>query len=290
MIWCRSENDRLEVFAETRDYSVYLDNWAIIDLAKRCPLRRQRFVKALRSGGTLLFSWANSVEIAGPQGSSADAVRAFLDSIGPHWVPLESDPWKVAQREQSGVTYGAVVSRRFMEAYFHERANDLSQPSKVLDLSTESFFRLSAVLDWVQKDRDEIREDGSNLDRELRDLLKQGRTEYERDRKFLDRMWPPIPFDSNRPATFVMFHLLRLLVVEAKESQFKDHDGLDFFHAVPAAAYGCLSTLDKQWKRRVEKLPKPNLLAKVYYRPEVDELVNVLESLVVSNNRPSGSG
>ena len=51
-----------------------------------------------------------------------------------------------------------------------------------------------------------------------------------------------------------------------------------------ATAYGSIATLDKHWKRRIENLPKPNRLAKVYYRPEVDQLVDVLESLVTQNN------
>jgi len=80
-----------DIVAETQGYGVYLDNDSLVDLAKRCEPRRRRFVGALRAKGTLLFSWANAAEIAGPQGDSADAVRAFLDSIGPHWVPLESN-------------------------------------------------------------------------------------------------------------------------------------------------------------------------------------------------------
>ena len=49
------------------------------------------------------------------------------------------------------------------------------------------------------------------------------------------------------------------------------------------AAYGAegsLATLDKQWKRRVEELPRPNDLARIFYRPQVDELVDALEALV----------
>jgi hypothetical protein len=57
---------------------------------------------------------------------------------------------------------------------------------------------------------------------------------------------------------------------------------MDFCHAVVAAAYGSLITLDRKWKNRVEDLPIPNRLAKVYYRPELGQLVSMLESLVTS--------
>src|SRR5262245_49955455 len=117
--------DDREIVAETQGYSVYLDNDSLIGLAKRCESRRRRFVGALRAKATFLFSWVNAVEIAGPQGDSADAVREFLDSMGPHWVPLESNPWKVEEREKSRGATGAAVSERFMDAYFKERSGEL---------------------------------------------------------------------------------------------------------------------------------------------------------------------
>jgi hypothetical protein len=274
-----SESGRPEIFAETRGYSVYLDNDSLIELAKRCPARRQRFVKALRSKATLLFSWAIAVEIAGPQGDSAEAVRAFLDSIGPDWVPLESNAWEVARREEAGLTSGVAVSERFMKAYFEERSAEPLPASGVLDLSSRSFFRLGAVLDWVQENRDKVRSYGNQLDDALRGRLEHLTTEYDRDTGSLDRLLPSLQFDAHRPAAFVLVHLQRLLVQEAKAYKFMPHDGLDFCHAVMAAAYGSLVTLDKHWKRRVESLPCANELARTYYRLELDQLVDILESL-----------
>ena len=63
---------------------VYLDNWAIIEFAKKDPVRRQRFIHVLHSGVDLLFSVTNATELSGPQGRSAEVVRDFLDQIGPH--------------------------------------------------------------------------------------------------------------------------------------------------------------------------------------------------------------
>lgn len=283
MIRFTSEEGTPICVAELKGLGIYLDNDSLIDLATGCARRRQRFVEALQRGGTLLFSWINAVEVAGPQGETASAVRAFLDSIGPYWLPLAGNPWTVVEREESGLTAQAPVSERFMKAYFEERAYDLSPGGTgVLDLSPETFFRLGAVLDWVQENRESIRQDAVRLDNALRDRLKQLRADYERDPASLDRLLTPDQFDGQRPATFVLVHLQRMLVVEAKAFQFKEHDGPDFCHAVLAAAYGSLITLDKQWKRRVENLPSLNHLAKTYYRPELDQLVDELESLVTS--------
>ena len=264
--------------AELKDrVGVYLDNDSLIELARGQELRRQRFIGALRRGGTLLFSWTNAAEIAGPQGASARAVSAFLDSVGPYWVPLELTPWRVVEKEQAGAVERAAVSEHFMEAYVEDR---LSREGNLVDLSAESFFRLGAVLEWVHEDRGAIRQNARDIDQALRERLEQLRAEYKSNPTSLDQMLPPLAFDERRPATFVWIHLQRMLVLEAKAFQFKDNDGLDFCHAVLGAAYGSLATLDRQWKRRVEQLPKPNNVARMYYRPKVDDLVAVLESLV----------
>ena len=143
MIRLTSRNGEPVCVAESKGYCIYLDNDSLIELAKGPTTRRRRFVDALLRGGTLLFSWTNAVEVTGPQGHSASAVRAFLDSVGPHWIPLELNPWKVIAREGAGLTAQAPVSEQFMEAYFQERSYDLSpEGSEVLDLSPETFFSL----------------------------------------------------------------------------------------------------------------------------------------------------
>ncbi|MGC2830094.1 MAG: hypothetical protein WB994_10680, partial [Candidatus Acidiferrum sp.] len=52
----------LTITAVVSGVAIYLDNWAVIDLAKGDPTRRHRFIDATRSGGDFLFSIANAVE------------------------------------------------------------------------------------------------------------------------------------------------------------------------------------------------------------------------------------
>lgn len=284
MIKFTTEKDERVCVAELNGrIGVYLDNDSLIELATGSRPRRQRFLDALLMGGDLLFSYTNAVEIAGPQGDTATAIRSFLDDVRSHWTPMELNPWKVVRREASGILGQAPISESFMTAYVEERTHDLSlEDSNVLDLFPDSFFRLSAVLDWVQEHRDDIRSQTAEIDRKFVSLLKQLRDDYDRNPLALDREALSIPLDHQRPATFVLNHLLHMLVLEAKAFHFKKNDGLDFCHAVLASAYGSMITLDKQWKRRVENLPCHNHLAKVYYRPQVDELVDLLETLVAS--------
>lgn len=270
-------------FAETKGYGVYLDSDSLGELAKGCPLRRRRFIELLRRGGTLLFSITNAVELAGPQGASAERIRDFLDCVGPHWIPIELNPWEVVRREEKGLGGMAPVSEEFMLAFFQDRSYELSPGGeKILDISSEHFFRLSSVLEWAQKYRVKIMEPWVAFDKQHEIRIAGFRAKYEQDHRSLDLNLPPIRYDQRWPAKYVMVHLQRLLIQEWKSYKFKAHDGRDFFHAVLATSYASLGTLDKQWKRRVENIPKPNCLAKIYYRPEIDQLVSELESLVTA--------
>lgn len=285
MIKFATEKDKLVCVAELNGrLGVYLDNDSLIELATGEKSRRQRFLDALLTGGDLLFSYTNAVEIAGPQGKTATAIRSFLDDVKSHWTPLSMNPWEVARREANGFLGQALVSESFMKAYFEERVYDLTpEGHEVLDLSVNSFFRLGSVLDWAQDHRDDIRRQAGEVDLMFCSLLKQLRDDYDKNPSALDREAPSEPLNHQRPVTFVLNHLLRMLVLEAKAFHYKKNDGLDFCHAVLASAYGSMITLDKQWKRRVENLPSHNCrLAKVYYRPQVDELVNLLEELTSS--------
>jgi hypothetical protein len=267
------------IIAEVKNrYSVYLDNDSLIELAKGDPARRQRFVAAIRQGGVLLFSLANALEMGGPQGASAASVDSFLDSVGPHWAPLELNPWAVMKREAAGLHEQAPISETFGRAYFAQRAYDLSPNGQSLLNLSASFFLLSAVADWSRRSRNQMLQDLGSLYEEFKLQLANARTAYERD--FTLRAMKPVPFDQSRPATYVTVNLLRMIVAEWKAYQFTRNDVVDFCHAVAGTSAATLSTLDKQWKHRIERLPAPNKLAKVFYRSELGQLVDLFQTLV----------
>jgi len=267
--------------------AVYLDNDSIIDLSKGPAGRRDRFLAAIERGGTLLFSLTNAVEVAGPQGASAVAVEAFLDGIGPRWVPLELSPWKTVRKEQDGAGPQSPVSKEFIAGFVPDRMYEMSpEGSKILDLSPETFFKLSAVVRWSRKRRaewpPEEPSESERLDECLRECIAAHRADFERDPASLYRALPVLPFAAAQPANFALNSLLRLLVLESRSHQFKKNDGVDLCHAVLASAYAHIITLDRQWKRRVYALPRPNGLAEVYYRAELDAFLERLEWLVAS--------
>jgi hypothetical protein len=260
--------------------AIYLDNWAVIDLAEGDPSRRIRFIQSLRVGGDLLFSVTNAAELAGQKGCSVDAVRTFLDEVGPHWFPVELEPIKVVRREQKGANWSeSCIAHDFIQAYFSNRTAGYSASSrKIIDLSRD-FFSLGAVVDWVTKSQSLPK-----LSQEFDGLLKTSagkRPANKRTRAWLDQNYPAQPFNPQTPATFVFHNLLRTVILES--GQLKRGDGLDFCHTVIASAFASVAALDKHWKKRIEGLPKPNKLARMYSGPELDNMVTDIESWVNSN-------
>lgn len=274
-----TEDAPLRFNVQVAGVAAYLDNFALIELAKPSQAtRRARFLSAfMKSSGSLLFSGTNGAELAALKGNSASNVRAFLNEFGAHWAFVELDPGKVIERESAGQG-SACLCVELMHAFFQDRKTELSKSAAVLDMSADTFLRLGAVMDWMGPLGAKMIENAAALDKSIIEVVDKLRVEYESDSNGLDKRLPPIAYDPKRPATFAWNHLVRNLVVNAKGHAPKMGDGRDLCHAVMGAAYGSFVALDKHWKQRVSGLPKPNGLAKVYYEPELDQLVSDLES------------
>jgi hypothetical protein len=254
---------------------VYLDNWAIYDLAENDPLRRRRFVDAVHGGIDLLFSVTNAAELSGPQGRSADAVKRFLDEIGPHWFPARLDATEVVRRETRGESpEQACLDEEFFKSYVVDRIGPYGlDPRKLMELP-DSLFTLGPILDRVGPQRDSISKGSAEFDEVIKGRMSMVREKSKREPTFLDERFPLLSFAPSRRTSFVYRNLLRITVVEA--DSLKKGDGLDFCHAVIACAFGSFAALDTQWKRRVGALP-PNALARVYSPRELDQMVTDME-------------
>ncbi len=277
MIRLTIQDDKVVCVADSGDrINVYLDNDSLTELARRDDELRERFLVALRRRGTFLFSWTNAIQI-----SSCSQVRIFLDAIGPHWIPLAMNPCEVSRLEKNGLGRAASVSDSFLKAYFQAHASELSpEGTKILDLS-DGFFQLGAVVKWSLQKRNEMLSWRDRFDAKLRKIVED---KYGKNPQGLDWDFPEIPFDDRWPVSFVLHHLLRILVHEAKAYKLKCGDGPDFCHAIMATAHAQVAALDKQWKRRVEQIPPPHRLAQVYYKPQIEEMVSKFEALVLEQN------
>jgi len=293
MITVRSDinGPPLTFHATVSGLAIYLDNFSMIRLAKGDVSRRKRFIASLNRGAELLFSVTNAAELSGPQGRSLAMLRDFLDEIGPRWFPVELDAVEVVKRETAGASPAeCCLSAQFMKDYFTDRVTRCTPNSgEVIDLS-EQFFKLGPALDWVCPQRDSICRGKADLDAALVQKIEAYNVEVEKSSQWLDQHFPILPFTPDRPATFTYVNLIRNLIVNAKAHRLKQGDGVDFCHAVMAASFASVATLDKHWKQRIESLPKPNGLARVYYEPELDRMVNDVEAWMIAGAPPLAFG
>jgi hypothetical protein len=223
------QNGKLDLFISVAGPAVYLDNFAIKELAKGDASRRQRFLAAVNRGVQLLFSVANAAELTGFQGGSFTEVRTFLEGVGPHWFPVELDPYMVVKRELSGKKADeSCFSNKFMRDYLRYRAGN--KPLKQ-DISAE-FFRLGPIMDWLAPQRDSIAKGKADLDDKLIRNIKDHRAKYEADPQWLESAFRALPACEYPPATFVYNNLIRTLILETKSYHLKRNDGIDFCQAV----------------------------------------------------------
>src|SRR5260370_30425837 len=191
-----------------------LEIGALIELVKRAPPRRRRFLDAIRSGADVLFSVTNAAELSGPQGRSAEAVRTFLDEIGPHWFPAKLDPIDAIRLEIKGENPGRVCfDEQFLKSYVADgMRNFVPGCGRVLDLS-DDFFSLAPMMDRLGPQRESIYETSAKFDQLLKSKMSMIRERSKRDPSLLDEKFPWVPFDPARPTSSLYFNLLLFLAI-----------------------------------------------------------------------------
>ena len=286
MIRATWRNGEPTLESSVRGIAIYLDTFAISKHSRGDASLRRRFIAVLHDGADLLFSLANASEISGSQGSSSQALKEFLDEVGPNWYPIEMLTEEVMRREAKGLPASeCCLAQEALRAFFSNRTYGyVAGSGRVIDLSG-AFFRLGAFVEWLGPERDHLLHQSRKLDEVMQDGVRKLRAKHKKNRSWLDDVLPQPQFDPSRAATFAHFSFMRELIKDSGY-QLRKGDGIDFCHAVMATAFSTFATLDKQWKRRVENLPKPNKIPRVYYEPELGALVADVETALAELRRP----
>lgn len=269
----------LNLAASVGGTAVYLDNFAISALATGEATLRKRFAAAINNGADLIFSIAHAIELP-----NSVSVKAFLDELGDRWYPIEMVIQKVLDREDAGQPADqCCFDEDLLKAYFANSTCDYVPGSqKVIDLSTGA-FRLGAFIDWLEPRRQGHIALCPGLDDVLNDGIDRLRAKAKQRPTWLDAVLPQFPFNPSRRVRFAYVNFLRALILD-RGYQLKKGDGVDFGHAVMASALASYATLDKGWKRRVENLPKPNKVPRIFYEPEIPEMITAIEAQVAHIN------
>lgn len=261
-----------------RGIAIYLDTFALRSLARGNPSLRRRFVAVVNGGVDLLFSVTNAVEICGATGASSEALKGFLNELGPNWYPIEMSLDEVMKREQQGLSPGACcIDEALLRAFFSNRTCKHTPGSgRVIDLS-ETFFQLGAFVDWLAPQRDYFLDQRRIFDDMLQEKIPLLRAKHKQNPGWLDRAMPEPRFHPSNAATFAYWCFMRDLICDSGY-QVKSGDAMDFHHAVMACAFASFAALDKHWKRRIANLPRPNRAPRIYYEPELSGMVADIES------------
>ena len=180
----------------------------------------------------------------------------------------------------SGIAGGDCLADGLLRAFFTNRTSEhVPGSGLVIDLS-EGFFKLGAFVDWLAPQRNHFLSQRRGFDDFLKEKVPLLRTKHKRNPGWLDHALPQPRYHPSRAATFAFNCFMRDLVCDSGY-QVKKGDGMDFCHAVVASAFATFATLDKQWKRRAENLPKPNRVSRIYYEPELGSMISDIEAGLV---------
>jgi hypothetical protein len=282
MIRTVSTRSGVGLAASVGGIAIYLDNWAIKAFAKGNPELSERFIATVKKGADVLFSTNHVVEALGPQNKSADAFKAFLNRLGPHWYPVTANVFDVIEREKRALSPSDCgYDEELLISYYQSKtAQAVPGSGKIVDPSSEDFFALGSLIEFSAHRREYFVAKSAEFNSSMKDYVEKLRHKFKKNPAWLDAVLPSIPFHPSRPAMFAFVHLMRELISNSSGYQIKDGDAMDLGHAVIASAFSNFATLDGQWKKRVENLPKPNRNPRLYYEPELGAMVSDIEGVL----------
>ncbi len=258
MITVDSNRETHTIVVEIRRPLIYLDHWALRCLSSDRSFRK-RFIECFKKHGTLLFSWANVLEVAMNFGLSLDAIQSLLSEIGEQWCPIEWNAIKVIRREEGFVlgNDAPCFGLGFLKAYYPHIPDGLLSLSTVCDLTQDSEIN-SACHQHLECVKEETRK-----------TLIYWRSQDPKSGNI------SIYFDPNRPTIYVVEGFRQLMQKET--FSIDENDAIDFLHATVPIAYSDFVLLDRHWADLAGKLKLPFDYVRVYSPKDIEKFLENLE-------------
>ncbi len=208
--------------------------------------------------GTLLFSWANVLEVAANSGASLKAIQSFLSETEEHWFPIEWNAFKVIEREKTFMPgdNSPCFASSFLETFYPHISDGPLSLRTVCDLTQDSEINSAC------------RQHLENVKKETRKTLTYWRSENLRNNGTPH-------FDPNCPTMYVVEKFKRL--IQKETFNIDENDAIDFLHATVPIVYADFVLLDKHWADLAGKLKLPSDCVKVYSPKDVEKFLEDLE-------------
>ncbi len=259
MIALQRARDERRVTFVTREPLVYLDQWAISNIARQERLR-QRFLKTLDRHGTLMFSWANAAEIVGLPEDSRWRLHQFIEHVGEHWFPLEVTPELVRSREGGSGANSPCFDEDLVRQYAPQ-------------VPTGERFTLARLVQLAGDARNAARAELAACKAEFVKQLSEQRALEKASPGRAARMFASEPFDPRRPTRFVLHAVYRELIADPAWTITED-DVVNLLHAIVAGAYCDFLVLDRNWFQRVSSWPVPRYRVHLYSEPTLEQFLD----------------
>ena len=231
---------KLEFYQHTPSPIVYLDNWALKDIALDSSLAHRLIEAIKRRSGTLALSWLNFVELSGLGDSRQfQVVASLLESVTPHIAFLNLIPQAVINQEnellKGASTIGPHLDRDLLRVFAYFRRQSLNP------LSVSEF-----LLGLRDPACGIIRESSRKFMENLYPLLVQIRKKIATSLKYEARAkaapkGPEIPRLTRYIYQDAARHLARNRIIMTS------NHWRDFFHMVVPLAYCNYVLLDRTW-------------------------------------------
>ena len=229
--------------------AVYLDTWAICNLAEDAKIGSRFREALLEAGGTLVFSSLNFVDFAGMDDPRhMEQAAEFIGSIAPQMFFSHFDPFIVCKREfevMTGNTKESPAGDPELLAAFAAAAGNSSMRQAVIE-----WFRA------MYRARKSLRADRDGMAQSLFAGIEGLRARIADEPGVAEDLRQPVR-NADRPRSTLALLRVFIAQMEADRSLPKTaNNAIDFLHSVVPAAYCRYVLVDAQWFARLNRAKK----------------------------------
>jgi len=276
VIICKRKDDDVHVTQYCAPPVVYLDHWALMDIADDPDLSHRLIDGIHASHGTLAISYINLGEYAQVTDlEHAKNAESLFDKIYPNVFFINPDVFTVIENENKLIQGGAHLPPHadieLIEGFIKLNAGSIESISArdlfSSALSSELLSTMNEFADLIVRRIDDFRE------------------HYSENTQFKNTLNKPINGPAIQRGTRYLVRDVLSMVVKDQCSIFNRHDAFDFVHTIVSVSYCDYVLLDSKWatlvnqaSRRLKRNGLTFPLARVFSSKN-NGTIQVMESL-----------